>query len=561
MKKRFFVIAALLGAAVATADSSAVCKPEAKPADEVSLAVGATSIANGKVALEYAGGVVKVTAPGVETPVATIGVNLKPETLGTSVLSNPARKFQMLSLRGPDGSIAFKLEDGEARFAVAYARNAAPVTVKWNAAAVVVPDIFAEDEVLLPSQSERALPPFAPLYLALLNDGDATLACIPVKAKSPAVLSADFTTLTLTPKNNEDYTFVLNAAKGAWHKTVLPAKPGEFRTVDDWQVPYKAPWRAALPIAEDFVAPGNGAWSVWNIITVTGNKKRRPINLPPRATMINQETRTNWFGGFEGTFRYPAEFLEGKIKLMHPQFKFKIVHDMTRPVFVYAWRQSSDSPAMPEKYLPPWVAEKHLYGGTNTAYGMKATTCNVTAQFEKIFYREEAAEKVDEIAAMLKSMQCFVENIRGRIESGREWRKEMLKFSADMRKLHPELAADADKLDAAVNEIERLYELDRERIQTPAEAEKLGQQVLKLAVSKLDGEAKEEQAKLLGRAIRTIGGSQDSLIAKFRHVGKCVRHVALVEYTTAKTPEAREFWKEAYMRTEALLQGYLCDGK
>ena len=137
----------------------------------------------------------------------------------------------------------------------------------------------------------------------------------------------------------------------------------------------------------------------------------------------------------------------------------------------------------------------------------------------------------------------------------------MLKFSADMRKLHPELAADADKLDAAVNEIERLYELDRERIQTPAEVEKLGQQVLKLAASQLDAEKKEEQAKLLGRAIRTIGGSQDSLIAKFRHVGKCVRHVALVEYTTAKTPEAREFWKEAYMRTEALLQGYFCDGK
>ena len=240
MKKRFFVVAALLGAAVATADSSAVCKPEAKPADEVSLAAGATAITNGKIALEYAGGVVKITAPGIETPVATIQVNLKPETLGTSVLSNPARKFQMLSLRGPDGSIAFKLEDGEARFAIAYARNAAPVTVKWNAAAVVVPDIFAEDEVLLPGQSERALPPFAPLYLALLNDGDATLACIPVKAKSPALLSGDLKTLTLSSKNNEDYIFVLETGRGAWHRTLLPEKPGEFKTVDDWEPPFPA---------------------------------------------------------------------------------------------------------------------------------------------------------------------------------------------------------------------------------------------------------------------------------------------------------------------------------
>ena len=192
---------------------------------------------------------------------------------------------------------------------------------------------------------------------------------------------------------------------------------------------------------------------------------------------------------------------------------------------------------------------------------MKATTCNVTAMFEKIFYRDESDKKVAEIAAMLKSMQCFVENIRGRIDSGLEWREEMLKFSADMRRLHPSLAPDAAKLDAVVNEIERLYRLDSERIKTPADAEALGLEVLKLAASKLDAEEKEEKAKLLGRAIRTIGGSQDSLIAKFRHVGKCLRHVALTEYMTANTPEAREFWKEAYLRTDALLQGYFCDGK
>ena len=72
---------------------------------------------------------------------------------------------------------------------------------------------------------------------------------------------------------------------------------------------------------------------------------------------------------------------------------------------------------------------------------------------------------------------------------------------------------------------------------------------------------KEEKAKQLGRAIRTVGGTQDNMIARFRHIGKCVRHIAVVEYMAAKTPEAREFWKQAYFRTETLLQGYFCDGK
>ena len=565
MKNQLFAFALLFVAATAAADQCAAPDGKAakKPAQEdmVSLSVGATAVSNGKILLDYAGGVVKVTSPGMKTPAATIRVNLKPETLKSSVLSNPVRKFQMLSLRGPDGSIAFKLEGKDARFTVAYCRNAAPVTVTWNAAAVVVPDTFAEDEVLLPGRNARNLPPFAPLYLALQEGGDSTLACIPVKAKSPAVLSGDLKTLTLSPKNNEHYVFFLNTGKGAWHQTVLPAKPGEFKTVGDWQPPYKSLWRVAVPLAEDFVPAGNGAWSIWNIITVTDNPKQRPRNLPVRAVMVDRKTRNTWHGGFEGTYRYPAEFVDGKLKLMHQNFKNKIVYDTRIPIFIYSWQPWSDPVVMPQKALPPWVAEKRLYISTNTGYGMKATTCNVTQLFEKIFYRDEAEQKVGEIAAMLKSMQCFVENIRGRIESGREWREEMLAFSADMRKLHPELAPDADKLDAAVNEIDRQYELNRERIKTPLEVEAMGREVLKLAVAKIDADEKEEKAKQLGRAIRTVGGTQDNMIARFRHVGKCVRHIAVVEYTTAKTPEAREFWAEAYRRTETLLQGYFCDGK
>ena len=549
-------------AAAADQCPSPAAKPGKKTApDMVSLSVGATAVSNGKLSLEYANGVVKVTAPGMEAPAATITVGLKPETLKTSTLVNPARNFRMLSLRGPDGSIAFKIEGRDARFSVSHAINASPVVVTWNAAAVVVPDTFAEDEVLLPGRDARNLPPFAPLYLALQEGGNSTLACIPVKAKSPAVLSADLKTLTLRLKNNEHCVFLLNTGKGAWHRTSLPVKPGEFKTVDDWLPPYKLQWRVALPLAEDFIPAGNGAWSIWNVITVTDNPKQRPRNLPVRATMVDRKTRNTWHGGFEGTYRYPAEFVDGKLKLMHQNFKNRVVYDAKTPVFIYAWQPWSDPVAVPQKYLPPWVANQGLHGSTNTGYGMKATTCNVTQLFEKIFYRDEADKKVDEIAAMLKSMQCFVENIRGRIESGREWREEMLKFSADMRKLHPALTPDADKLDDAVNEIDRQYQLNRERIKTPLEVEAMGREVLKLAVSKLDADEKEEKAKQLGRAIRTVGGTQDNMIARFRHVGKCIRHIAVVEYMTAKTPEAREFWQEAYRRTETLLQGYFCDGK
>ena len=518
------------------------------------------SATNGYLTATYADGVVTITSPGLKTPVATITTGLKTATIKAESLSHPKQKFNILTLRGPEGSIAFKVEGTSARFTIAYNRNASPVTVNWNAAAVVIPDVFAEDEVLLPAAEVRKLPPFVPLYLALLGDGEAALACIPVKAKSPALLSGDLKTLTLNSKNNEDYIFVLNAAPGAWHRTSLPAKPGEFKTIEEWRAPYPALWRAAVPVGQDFIPVGNGAWSIWNIVTVTG--KGRPLNLPARAVMVNRETRRNWHGGFEGTYRYPVEFLDGKVRLMHPAFPRKIVHDVNRPVYIYAWQpgQKADT-VLPDKFLPPWVAANQLHLNTNSNYGMLATTCNVTSLFEKIFYRDEAEAKLSEIAAMLKSMQCFVESIRGRIESGREWRQEMLQFAADRKTLHPELAADTEALAAAVNEIDRLYQLDREKIKQPTDVEALGHEVLKLAAAKMDGEAKEEAAKQLGRAIRTVGGTQDNMIAKFRHVGKCVRRMAVTGYMTAKSPEAEAFWSEVYRRTEALLQGYYCDGK
>ncbi len=527
----------------------------------LAAAAAPVSATNGHLSATYDNGVVTITSPKMKGPVATVTTGLKTETLKAESVSHPGQKFNMLTLRGPEGSVAFKMEGTSASFTIAYCRNASPVTVRWNASAVVIPDVFAEDEVLLPEAEVRKLPPFAPLYLALLGDGEAALACIPVKAKSPALLAGDLKTLTLAPKNNEDYVFVLNAAPGAWHKTELPVKPGEFKTVEEWHAPYPALWRAAVPVDQDFIPIGNGSWSIWNIITVTG--KGRPLNLPPRAVMTNRETRRNWHGGFEGTFRYPVEFVEGKVKLMHPAFPRKIVHDLKRPVYIYAWQAGQKSKTiLPENFLPPWVAANQLHRSTNTNYGVPATTCGITALFEKIFYRDEAEKKVSEIAAMLKSMQCFVESIRGRIESGREWRLEMLRFADDWKKLHPELAADTDKLVAAVNEIDRLYELDRERIKFPTDVEALGKEVLKLAVSKLDSEAKEEEAKKLGRAIRTVGGTQDNMIAKFRHVGKCVRHLAVTGYMTAKTPEEAEFWSEVYRRTEPLLQGYYGhDGK
>ena len=81
-------------------------------------------------------------------------------------------------------------------------------------------------------------------------------------------------------------------------------------------------------------------------------------------------------------------------------------------------------------------------------------------------------------------------------------------------------------------------------------------EMVALATSDMDDEEKEEKAKALGRAIRTIGGGQDNLAAHMRHVGKCLRFQALTAYGDATTQEARDFWAAVYDKTAWMLQAY-----
>ena len=145
-------------------------------------AASETKIANAKIELRYSDGIVSIYTPGKQHPAATLRPALKGDGIRPIVVER--RGYRILSLRGAASSIAFKLEGSNPAFTMSLNRGASPVELRWNAAAVVLPDPFAEDYILTPGTRERRLPPFLPLYIGLLGKGDATLSCLPVKAGS-----------------------------------------------------------------------------------------------------------------------------------------------------------------------------------------------------------------------------------------------------------------------------------------------------------------------------------------------------------------------------------------
>ncbi len=175
---------------------------------------------------------------------------------------------------------------------------------------------------------------------------------------------------------------------------------------------------------------------------------------------------------------------------------------------------------------------------------------------EALFRKDEAKEKVGEIRNRLAAMQFFVESIRARVENARVNAQEIAAFADREVKAVPALAPEAAALKTTLAEVERLYEKALPRIQYPPEVIKMSAEMVALATSDMDDEEKEEKAKALGRAIRTIGGGQDNLAAHMRHVGKCLRFQALTAYGDATTQEARDFWAAVYDKTAWMLQAY-----
>ena len=351
---------------------------------------------NKSVELKVNDGVIQLFAKGSDKAAATLRPAFK-GAVTPKVVERPANGYSILELRNSDTILTFKFHPTLPCVYMALNKNASPVTVEWNAEAVVVPSLLGENAIIPKGSQEHYLPPFAPMYSALLDNGDAILSVIPVKARQDAILSPDLKTITLHQRNIEDYYFVLTSAKGCWSKCVATAEAGLEQTYDDCPKPYSAEWKASIPLEKDFFPSGDGNYSTWFVPTIIeSNGKNSMDNPPPRVSLPPDKlpTRSAWSSGMEGSYRYPVEFLDGKFKFFYPRFRslerYKI--STARPIYIYALNGSNvPDVTFPWPFLPAWVSANGQYSTMN--FGSSPATCASTASMEKIFYQDQAKER------------------------------------------------------------------------------------------------------------------------------------------------------------------------
>jgi len=346
------------------------------------------------------------------------------------------------------------------------------------------------------------------------------------------------------------------AAPGIWYQQkIAELNPVKDKKLD-WKVPLRAHWRV------DF-RRDDGLIDSWAMVIKKGADDYEGFGVGMKAK------RTVWASA-RSAYAYPA-CIDGDSAYLRAS-KFEglpyIKYKADGYAVIYPFQKVTHTPAdmytaadvlgealdgTPEAKLPEDLRVKRVPRDKYPA------TCGVTDEYEKVFDAKEEKAKKAWLLERLEAMDNFVIGIRSRITEYMDWKKKASEFCAKTKAEKPQLAPLADEFEGMLARFDKRYEELKLAQLNPAAAEVLIEKVKVLIDSNED--KKDEKAKELGRATRTIGGSQDHSIGDFRVITKEIRQRAGYRMAEAKDDAAIKFAKAMRdLTTEMLWQGFGHEG-
>ncbi len=425
----------------------------------------------------------------------------------------------------------------------------------------VVPDIFGGDLVVAAAQTQaaRLRCPSERLAAQLLDGGNAIVACAWRSGEQAVQLTVTgtgearriaATEIQCSREQDRGVWVAILAAPGIWCRQPIASLDPVKDTQADWTVPFRALWRADFQRADGLI-------DTWRCIIKKPNNEYEGFGVSAK-----KKSRTVW-SSTRGTFAYPVCVDGDHLCLRNTKFESlpEAKYDPAGHVVVYPFRRISGSPDAtwgvfdvltealqntPEAGQLDELQVRHVPRDRYPA------TCAVTAEYEKLFAdKEEQAKKAD-LLKRLEEMDQFCIGIRSRMDEYLAWAKQTHAFCAQTKAARPQLGALVDELDGIVNKFSGVYNRLKLDERTPAAARALSAQVRALIDSNED--KKDEKANQLGRATRTIGGSQDGSIGHFRTITRELRQRAGYRMMTATDDDAFAFAKSMRERTMEVLQ-------
>ncbi len=425
----------------------------------------------------------------------------------------------------------------------------------------VVPDIFGGDLLISAAQTPagRLRCPSERIVAQLLDGGNAMVVCAWRSARQGVQLGvtgigADklltSTEIQCDPAYGLGLWVAVLSAPAIWYQQPIAALDPVKDLKPLWTVPFRALWRA------DFQRT-DGQIDSWKAII-----KKSDTEYEGFGVSTKKKSRAVWTAT-RGTFAYPVCVDGESLCLRNTRFDGlrEAKYDPAGHVVVYPFRRISGSPETAGGVFDvltdalqntPEAAQLDDLQVKRVPRDQYPATCVVTVEYEKIFADKAEQAKKAELLQRLGSMDQFCIGIRSRIDEYLAWAQKTHAFCAQAKAAKPQLGALVDELDGIVNKFNGVYDHLQLGERTPAAARALIAQVQALIDSRED--KKDEKATLLARATRTIGGSQDESIGRFRTITRELRQRAGQRMLTAPDDLAFAFAQEMRERTLEVLQ-------
>jgi len=302
------------------------------------------------------------------------------------------------------------------------------------------------------------------------------------------------------------------------------------------------------------VEPGNKAYNY-----------RVQMSVVTGGYLTKEEPPTLWQSN-TGFIAYPFVMKEGVVQLRVPS-KGRIKAGDISPDDVYIYASGAiilgheKAPKTPDEQVFPVANPRNLPQKYLPTYArgpfarsrsfIFPATCASTNMVEKAFVDEEVKKQAQALRDQMNKMDLFVADIRARVEQYMRWSEDMriiLQMLPDYEKEYAPL----------LDGFRTIYDSHAPKMKHVPQALELSRKMRAFIDSDGDEEQLEDEVKMLGRAIREIGGAQDSCLGELRLQAKLVRAKLLRSYVYG-TPDKLLDWKISvlYDDMDRLFNGYI----
>lgn len=427
-------------------------------------------------------------------------------------------------------SLRYQLQMGQPFIGTESRQGVERLRVESPCRFAVLPDFFADDIVIDAEQIpiSKAELPSENFIMHMLDGGEAILVGVWDKRDEEVriILSGQGSKRVINGseiqygRGGKIWIAVIEK-QGIWHMREIKKEDADKIIRLDWMIPYPAQWRVDWTLDDNLT-------DSWEMITQRPNGEYIKHGLFGQPESFETPDRGRWTTVL-GWFQYPCWVDKSGQGYLQP---LKKVIRFQGPALIYPINRLSETPI--DRFtvvdivrgtlgVGPCEYILDVEGQQKESKGI--ATCAARDKLNAIYEKKQQKQKRAEVEEALVDVLAFIQHIRGRIEGYVAFGREMLKYIAEQKKAHPELAESLTEMEAITNKIEGYLANRKKAIKTPEHAVKLLEEFRDNLID-YEGSDAMNRCKKITAGLVEIGGNQDELVGECRMAVRILRQRA-----------------------------------